>query len=241
MMYLSYIAVDDEAIFLEELSEKLKVYPFLRETALIDDPFEAIQRINQTKPDVIFLDHDMPGLNGKEVLDQIKYKAQVIFVTSHLNPIQEVINHDGIATIQGYLNKPIDKEILKKICLKLNNTTESHHSVSSKIIIPNGKKEQLYIDPSDLSYLKADGKYTTWHFINRSPEKEVNLLLKDAKELLREKHIDFNEINRSYIVFENGIKMRRHKDLIVQSNDEEHEVGISEQSNLLNWIKKKFR
>lgn len=241
-MKLNYIAVDDEPIFLEELNNHLKAFPFLNELELISDPFEAIEIINTRMPDVVFLDHDMPGINGRDVLKAINYNTQVVFITSNFTPIQDVINHDGIASIQGYLSKPISKEKLKNICLKLNSSIKKK-TTEGKISIPNGKKEAYYFDLSKLSCVKADEKYTIWHFIDSPTITGVNLLLKDAKQLLRDKGVEFIEVNRSYIIFENGIKMKKHRDIIVHSNGDEIEIGISEKDKdgFFSWLKRKFR
>lgn len=240
MIKLNYIAVDDEAFFLKELSSQLKAYPYLHEQALIDDPFEAIGTINRLKPDIVFLDHDMPGIDGRDVLKAINYKANVVFVSSNSGPMQQVINHDGIALIKGYLSKPFSDEELKKICLKLLSNTEKL-APSSKISIPNGKKEDIFIDLKSLSFIKANEKYTDWHFTDRKPIIEINISLKESKELLKDKNIDFNDVNRSYIVFENGIIKRRNKDIFALSNNKEIEIGIKDTATFSSWIKNIFR
>ncbi|WP_320018194.1 response regulator [Labilibaculum manganireducens] len=242
MIQLNYIAVDDEPIFLKELNRHLSTYPFLNELDLISDPFEAIEIINSKKPDIVFLDHDMPGINGRDVLKAINFKSQIVFITSNFTPIQEVINHDGIASIQGYLSKPISKEELKNICLKLNSTIKKKTS-AGRISIPNGKKEAYYFDLFKLSCVKADEKYTIWHFIDSPSVTSVNLLLKDAKQLLRDKGVEFIEANRSYIIFENGIKMKKHRDIIVNSNGDDIEISIGEKDKdgFFSWLKRKFR
>jgi len=240
MMKLNYIAVDDEAFFLKELSSQLNAYPYLHEQALIDDPFEAIETINKLKPNIIFLDHDMPGIDGRDVLKAINYKANVVFVSSNSGPMQQVINHDGMALIKGYLSKPFSDEELKKICLKLLSNTEKQ-APSSKLTIPNGKKEDIFIDLKSLSFIKADEKYTEWHFTDRKPIIEINISLKESKELLKDKNIDFNDVNRSYIVFENGIIKRRNKDIFALSNNKEIEIGIKDTATFSSWIKNIFR
>jgi len=241
MTKINYIAVDDEYTFLRELKELLKEYPFLYELDSISDPFEAIDTINNKKPDLVFLDHDMPGINGQDVLKSIKYKTSVVFITSNFSPIQDVINHNGIASINGYLSKPIDKYKLKEICLKINTKNKDSIAFSNKLTVPNGKKEDYYIDISKLSYIQASGKYSDWHFINTPVIKDVNLSLKEVRDLLLDKNIDFKDVNRSFLIFDNGIKMRRNKDIIVSSNNNDVEIGIKDIDGFFSWLKNKFK
>jgi len=240
MIKRNYIAVDDEPIFLKELKEQLRAYPFLNELDLISDPFEAIEIINTKKPDIVFLDHDMPGINGRDVLKAINFKTQIVFITSNFSPIQDVINHDGIASIQGYISKPISVEKIKDICLKLNST-DRNHIPRKKLTVPNGKKEDYYIELSELSYIEASSKYTNWHLVDAPTLKNLTLSLKESKELLSSNKIDFKELNRSTIVFENGIKRRRNKDLILVSNGRDMEIGIKDTEGFFSWLKSKFR
>lgn len=241
-MELTYVAVDDEPIFLKELNSILKSYPFLKEIDSIDDSFEAADIINNKRPNVVFLDHDMPGMNGKDVLKEINYKADVVFVTSNFKPIQDVINHDGIANIEAYLSKPLDKEELKRICLKLRKAGSEldKTSYNGKISIPNGKKDDYYIDSSKLSYVKANGKYTDWHFTDSAAIRGINLQMKNVRLLLDDKNVDYAVANKSFIVFENGIVKKHNKDIIVISNGEEIEISMTA-DGFVSWLKSKFR
>ncbi|MBI9058286.1 MAG: response regulator [Labilibaculum sp.] len=240
MIQLNYIAVDDEPIFLKELNEHLLAYPFLNKLDLISDPFEAIDIINTQKPDVVFLDHDMPGINGRDVLKAINFKTQIVFITSNFSPIQDVINHGGIATIQGYISKPISEEKIKDICLKLNKA-DSNHITKTKLTVPNGKKEDYYIEFSKLSYIEAEGKYSNWHLLDAPTIKNIALSLKESRELLLSNKIDFKELNRSSIIFENGIKKRRNKDIIVTSNGKDVVIGTKDIDGFFSWLKRKLR
>lgn len=243
MKKLSYIAVDDEPIFLKELSKQLNIYPFLIQKDLIDDPFEALDKINKSKPDIIFLDFEMPGINGKDILDKIDYQAQVIFISSLVQPMQEVINHKGKAIIQGYLSKPLSADAIKPICLKLKshlNTTNAN----TKILIPDGKKADLLIDTQQLSFINANGRYTNWFFLKQEPIKTIQFSLSEAEEFFTQRQITMNRANKSYLVFEEGIqKVSRHEITVTYFEDEEKktmDIAIGKASTFKTWIQNIF-
>lgn len=239
MKKLTFIAVDDESIFLKELSEKLSLYPFLEQQKLIDDPFEALDIINKLKPDIVFLDFEMPGINGKDLLEKIDYAAQVIFISSLIQPMQEVINHSGKANIQGYLSKPITNESLKPICLKLKSQQKDIKS-SSKILIPDGKKAEVLIKPEQLSFIKADGKYTNWFFLNQEPIRTIQFSIGKAEELFEQRQIKMNSANKSHLVFEEGIQKHNRHEITVQYFEDGKikttDIAIGKTSSFKTWL-----
>ncbi|SMO39788.1 DNA-binding response regulator, LytR/AlgR family [Saccharicrinis carchari] len=244
MTTVNYIAVDDEPIYLKQIEENLQTYPFLTKLALLSDPFEALDFIINKQPDVIFLDYEMPGISGKDILRKLDYEAQVIFITSHFSPIQDIINHDGPAIIQGYLSKPINKKVLKKICLKLIPTKEIQKSTRDKIILNDGIRNQFFISKHKLSYVSSEGKYTNWHFIDSAPIKGLKILLKEAEDILITNNVSHIRVNKSNLVCDNGIVQRNTNDIITHSFGSKNnlvEIAISDSSKFKKWVSNVFR
>ncbi|MCT4637591.1 MAG: response regulator [Bacteroidales bacterium] len=241
MRKLSYIAVDDECIFLSELSKMLEDYPYIEKKANYDDAFKAINMINKEKPDVVFLDYEMPGFNGLDVLKKINYSALVVFITSHLEPIQDIVNHGGKAQLKKYLTKPIKKDDLHNLCLDLYDKLIPDNTPScNKILIPNGKKSEIVVDTSSLSFIKADGKYTDWYFLDKKEDKAITCSLKEARKILTSKGIPYID-NKSYVILKGGI-FKRENDVVkvLYYNDgkkEKKEIAFGKSNDLVIKLK----
>ena len=106
------LIVDDEPIAREGVRVQLMKYPEVQLVAECNDGVEAVTAIEQLKPDVLFLDVQMPGMNGLEVLQTIEPKAMpvVVFVTAY---DQYAIKAFEVSAVD-YLLKPFDDERFRK-------------------------------------------------------------------------------------------------------------------------------
>src|SRR6185437_16668045 len=114
---LKAILIDDELPSLPNLQQKLGEFcPDIMVIATAQKPEEAIRLIEQNQPDVIFLDIEMPRMNGFKMLEEIKEKDfDIIFITAY--------NHYAIDAIRisafDYLLKPVSVEDLQNAVTRL--------------------------------------------------------------------------------------------------------------------------
>src|SRR5450432_2244079 len=119
MQILKAILVDDELNSLQNLQFKIREYcPSIRVVDQTQNPEEAIRMIQQHKPDVIFLDIEMPRMSGFKMLEQIaEVDFEIIFITAY--------NHYAINAIRisafDYLVKPVAIEALQQTIERLGN------------------------------------------------------------------------------------------------------------------------
>ena len=102
------IAVDDEKIILEELCAMIKQTE-IELVSAFQDPLEALESIKSLKPDVVFLDIEMPGLNGIEMARKIAHfdpKIQIVFVTAYE---QYALKAFEVSAVH-YLLKPLTQD-----------------------------------------------------------------------------------------------------------------------------------
>ena len=117
MELLKAIIVDDEKSSLQNLQHKIREYcPDIRVVASSEKPEEAIVLIRQEKPDVIFLDIEMPRMSGLRMLDELEdYAGEIIFTTAY--------NHYAVEAIRisafDYLIKPISIAELQNAVARL--------------------------------------------------------------------------------------------------------------------------
>ena len=119
MQTIRSLIVDDEKFSRVSLKKLLKPYSQIEIVDEAADGLQAIEKIEARKPDLVFLDIQMPGLNGFEVLRAltIKPKPQVIFVTAFDQYAVKAFEVNAI----DYLLKPIDEARLQQAIGKLND------------------------------------------------------------------------------------------------------------------------
>src|SRR5580698_4478346 len=106
---ISTIVVDDEQLACDELSYLLKDFPEIDLIATGSNGLEAMELIRKLEPDLVFLDVNMPGLDGMGIVRQLREKGvdlpHVIFVTAYDQYAVEAFRLEAL----DYLLKPIDK------------------------------------------------------------------------------------------------------------------------------------
>lgn len=219
MTYKVLIA-DDESIAREILQTHLNRYPQIELLAACSDGKEALNMIEKNEPDIIFLDIQMPELNGIDLVKNLTISKLplIVFVTAFDNYAIRAFESNAI----DYLLKPFDEErfdktfqkVLKQLELtnkqEFSAVFEKYGQFFQQIIQPNyaeiitikdGGRIQLF-KTKDLIYIEADGNYISIH-----TEKSKHLQLETLSNF--EKKLNpktFVRIHRSTIVNLNFIK-----------------------------------
>jgi two-component system LytT family response regulator len=198
------LLIDDERLAREELKSLLKEY---HEIEIIDEAKngeEGIQKIKELKPDLIFLDINMPGINGFDMIKQLEEIPRVIFVTAYDEYALKAFEVNAL----DYILKPVDPERLREAIQKL--TTEDDFvssqqaiisrkervlSVNDRVFIKDGEK-CWFVELSKVRMLESDGNYVKVYFDNFRP-----LILRSLNSF--EDRLDpeqFFRANRKYII-----------------------------------------
>ena len=113
--------VDDEYLALEELKVLLGPYEDLELVGMSDRVDRAIEECNELKPDLIFLDINMPVMNGWEFLDEYqklskeqKAKMVLVMLTTSINP-DDYEKSKQYPDVAGFRNKPLSTDLIKDI------------------------------------------------------------------------------------------------------------------------------
>lgn len=113
-MTLKCLIVDDESLARKLLEENVRQLPFLELAGTCKNPFEAMQFLQETPVDLMFLDIQMPGMLGTTFLQSLREKPMVIFITAYDQYAVESYNLDVV----DYLMKPVSLERFSKAALK---------------------------------------------------------------------------------------------------------------------------
>lgn len=198
-MKYNCIAVDDEPLALDVIENHLAQIPSFNLLKRCNSAIEANEFLNNNAVDVIFLDIQMPGINGIEFLKALNHKPKVIFTTAYPNYALDGYDLD----IVDYLLKPISfdrflqainkvQRILKQNQSKANPEQEK----SDNSIFVKADKKLIRIFLKDIYYLEGMKDY-----VKICTEKDV------VAALMTMKHIDevlpsdqFVRIHKSYII-----------------------------------------
>jgi len=239
---LKTVLIDDEINALEALEWKLNRYIDDLEIIKCNSPKEGIDIINNEKPDLVFLDIEMPEIDGFELLQQLNYKDfNLIFTTAHDEFALKAIKVSAI----DYLLKPVDKDELitavdkvkaVKKDTKLEDKLESlftnmNAPKSDKINIAADGKIYL-LDKEDVIMLKSDKSYTT---VLLKDEKSI-LVSKTLKEVEKKfKFSQFFRVHNSYLINLNHIKEYSKSDggELIMSNGMRAGISRNKKAELL--------
>ena len=206
---LRAILIDDEENSLNALKQKLIQHcPSVEIKATYSVPLEAIAGIDAYKPDIVFLDIEMPVLNGFNLLQQVSFKNfEPVFVTAYDHYAVRAIRYSAL----DYLVKPVDIDELKAsvdraIAKKHNSGPNqrlellldhlSHPQKNFKRIAVPSHEGLQFIKVSDIVYLEANVNYT--HIYLSNHKYVVSRTIKDFEELLPPD--TFIRIHNSYII-----------------------------------------
>jgi two-component system LytT family response regulator len=192
---ITAIIIDDERKGRHALQQKLTDYcPQVNVVAEAENGSEGLKLIEQHDPAIVFLDIEMPMMNGFEMLQHLPDKNfHLIFTTAYDQYAIKAIKYAAF----DYLLKPIDIEELQVTIKKaeeqiaLNNTAERLDTLSQnlasknqlqKIAIPT-MEGLLFFNVSDIVYLEAESNYTTLHFINH-PKLVASRTMREFEDML---------------------------------------------------------
>ncbi|SOE19791.1 two component transcriptional regulator, LytTR family [Spirosomataceae bacterium TFI 002] len=208
MKKLKTILVDDEELAINRLERLLKEFNIIEIIGTASDGVAAVKIINELQPDLVFLDIQMPGLNGFEVLNLLTSpKPKVVFATAYDHYAIKAFEENSL----DYLLKPIEKERLAKTIAKLEsdevslptqellasllNQLEPKKEIHS-INVKHGDKI-IFVSLKDISHFQASGKYVVLHTLD-GEQYLTNYTITSIGEKLETSR--FTQISRSCIV-----------------------------------------
>lgn len=174
------LIIDDERLARKELGSLLEEYKNIEivgEAANADEAYELIQKSN---PDLLFLDIQMPGKTGFELLEMLDNVPKVVFTTAYDEFALKAFEVNAL----DYLLKPIQPERLKESISKLpeektkeRETTDKKLTLEDQVFVKDGDK-CWFVSLSNIRLFESDGNYIKVYFDNNRPmiHKSLNAL-----------------------------------------------------------------
>ena len=191
---LNSMIVDDEEMSRSILEQFIIQTPFLTLIKACSGPIEAATLLESQSVDVIFLDIEMPEMNGMEFIQSMTNAPQIILTTSHKDYAIEAFQHN----VTGYLVKPISYPSFLKAATKARDIfkrSQFQHSHNSILFVKSDSR-LVKVNPKDILWIEALREYVV---INKIKEKlMIHMTMKEMEKKLLQN--DFVRIHRSFIV-----------------------------------------
>jgi two-component system LytT family response regulator len=246
---MTAIIVDDEKHCREVLQLLLEKHcPSVKLLANCAGGAEALQALSQHQPDILFLDIEMPEMNGFELLEKTDHPSfGLIFTTAYNEYAIKAIKHSAL----DYLLKPVDKDELIAAVqrAKENKTQKSSVRIDSFLSFINGKKQPrrlaiptleglIMINTEDLLYCESDSAYCRLFFINQAKPMVISKVLKEVEDVLQGD--DFCRIHNSYLINVRFVQryIRGEGGEVVMSNGIHLPVSRTRKQDFLNLLEK---
>lgn len=251
---MTAILVDDEPDGNRTLTRLLEKHcPDVSVAAICTNVDSARQRMEELKPDIVFLDIQMPGKSGLELLSEMSTREfEVIFVTAHNEYMLQALQFSAA----DYLLKPVSEdrliEAVKRVEMKLQAGKEAERTETllhnlGKVGSPSEMrlclptlKGFIVLKLEEIIYCEAERGYTTFH-LEKNKRVTVSKPLLDYENLLQD--ASFLRIHKSFLVNLRHVKeyQRGEGGVVIMTNDMEIEVSRRKKDQFLLKVKEVFR
>jgi len=165
---LRALIIDDERLARSAFRRLLRVYPEVKIIAEAANPDEAVRLISKATPDVLFLDVEMPGGSGFDLLEKLEDVPVVIFTTAY---DEYAVRAFEISALD-YLVKPITAERLASALGRaqraLDSIPKDPPAARHQIFVRDGERCWI-VRLTDISLMESEGNYTRLHFGGHAP------------------------------------------------------------------------
>ncbi|MDF1546536.1 MAG: LytTR family DNA-binding domain-containing protein [Bacteroidales bacterium] len=198
-MKIKCITIDDEPLALKQMQSYIQKTPFLELVAACQSAFDAMEILANEDIDLLFVDINMPDLNGLDFVKSLNKKPLIIFTTAYSEYALEGFKVDAI----DYLLKPIAyHDFLKaahkaeKYLINVKDLSEKLQSDNEHLFIKSEYKI-IRINLSDIKYIEGMREYVRIHLLNSKPVMSL-LSMKSIEQQLPANR--FMRVHRSFIV-----------------------------------------
>lgn len=227
------IIIDDEPIARKGMKRLIEFHSDLELTASLDSAESAEAWLSENQADLIFLDIEMPGMNGIEFARKLPEKCMVIFTTAYSDYALDSYEVEAI----DYLVKPINKDrfnraVARAVTYKNLVDLTVVNSIDSDLeyIIVKSDRKFVRIRLDDILYIEGLKDYVIIHLLDKRVI--TRMMVKSMEEMLPKNK--FIRISKSYIVNKQKVEAFDNKDVNIGST--ELAIGLSYREQVLNTL-----
>jgi DNA-binding LytR/AlgR family response regulator len=224
---INCVVVDDEPLARQLMVSYIGQVQGMRCLGDYQSAVEAFGALHTHAVDVIFIDIEMPGINGLNFIRSLKNAPKVVFITAYADYAVDAFEIDAV----DYLVKPVTMERFLKTVMKLTPSPDPHATTPSATVISSlflkVDKRLVQIDLNDIVYIEALGDYLKVHcgaqiYVTYMPIGKFEALLPPGR---------FIRIHRSTIVSKQSIRFIEGN--FVRVNETDLPIGLTYREGLL--------
>ena len=216
-MKIKCLAIDDEPLAKKQIGSYIEKTPFLENMALCGSAFEAMEYLANNVIDLMFVDINMPDLNGMDFVKSLVEKPQIIFTTAYSEFAMDGFKVDAL----DYILKPISYAVFLKAATKaktwfeLNQKQADTVKTTTDSIFVKSEYKLIRILLSEIKYIESSNEYIQIHLINDEPITTLIRLKVIEEQLPKDK---FMRVHRSFIVNLDKVKVIERNRIIFDRN-----------------------
>ena len=193
------IAIDDEPLALKQIADYIRKTPFLELAGLCESALQALELLEKTPVDLMFVDVNMPDLGGMDFVKTLEDPRFIVFVTAYSEYALEGFRVDAI----DYLLKPISYSDFLRSANKVKTWFDALQNKPAEItsnknfLFIKSEYKILRINFDDINYIEAMSEYIRIHLVNSKPVM-TQLSMKSIEDQLPDDR--FMRVHRSFII-----------------------------------------
>lgn len=209
-MAIKCVAIDDEPQALQLMKAYIEKTPSLQLVQIFEEAISAAEFLKLHPVDLLFVDVQMPDLNGLDLVKAIENKPMVIFTTAHRKVAFEGVELQAI----DFLLKPVRFDLFMKAVAKAEEYHKFKTSVASneEYLYVYSEYKLVKIDLNEIEFIESLEEHIRIHLTSGKPVLSLMPLKRVLQRLPPEK---FQQVHRSYIVSVNKIKGVNNKRVIL--------------------------
>lgn len=196
---LSCLVIDDDPLMTDLISHYCDKIPYIDYCISCNSSIDGLQLLSESTFDLVFLDFNMPEVNGKAILKLKQDHSKVIMITSHA---EFAVESYGFQDVIDYLLKPVKfdrfQQAVQKVLVDSGNTTPPAKE-AERFFVKDGKK-WIPVRYDEILYIQSDSNYV----IIQKEKQSIMTLLK-LSDLEKTLPAQFVRVHRSYIVNTNFV------------------------------------
>ncbi|MGK0289080.1 MAG: two-component system LytT family response regulator [bacterium] len=236
MQKIRAVIVDDEEFAIIDIKEELSSYPNIELVGTYSNGLEGLNGIHKLQPDLVFVDVEMPELNGFEMLGRLNYSPIIIFCTGYSKYAIDGYAYDPT----DFLLKPIKKQrfqtAMERAFSDIERKNLEDRLLQQKqrfgyILLEyrdlHGESRKVCVWPEDILYVKPqedNGNYIEYHLADQSCH-VLKRTLKKALEELGES--GFFQVHKSYLVNSSKIQEFYKNEFLILQSPNSKQIPVS--------------
>lgn len=196
---INCIAIDDEPLALQQIGLYVEKIPFLHLLATFESALEALEYLNENTVDLMFVDIQMPNLNGMDFVKSLSQAPKIIFTTAYSEYAADAFKVDAL----DYIQKPMDFATFLKSVNKAKSYFDQAEIIGGKVeanhqyLFIKTDYKMVRVDIDKIEFIEGMRGYLKFHIENSKPIMTL-LSMKNIEEKLAP--FKFMRVHRSYLV-----------------------------------------